>query len=282
MSEAWKMYYSYDDIKKIQKIELEMLKEFQRVCDTLEIPFFLYGGSLLGAVKYQGFVPWDDDLDIALLRDDYEKLIRLGPSILADGYELQHPRLTKRTPYPYIKLRKSGTKMVEYFFRNVKINHGVYFDIYPIDNISDSDSEIEAERKRVLFLCRVLRRKQSYSLFTPERTLKNAIRFPINVFMHVALKVVPQIWIMNLIDKIMQKHNSEKTCRQGNLFYPRPVNYFDGIKPFISSEFEEIDVLLPKGYELNLKNRYGDINLLPPENERVGHRPYILELDCGE
>ena len=96
MTEAWEAYYTEKELKMIQKIELDSLDVLSKVCEKLNIKFFLYGGSLLGAVKYGGFVPWDDDLDVALVRKDYEKLIKEGPALLPEGYELQEPRLNKK------------------------------------------------------------------------------------------------------------------------------------------------------------------------------------------
>ena len=132
MADAWNDYYTEENLKKIQKIELCSLDVLEEICKKLNIRFFLYGGSLLGAIKYQGFVPWDDDLDIAMLRADYEKFIREGPKLLPENYEIQHPKTNKRTPYHYIKFRRTDTALVEYRNHKIKMNHGVYFDIYPI------------------------------------------------------------------------------------------------------------------------------------------------------
>ena len=76
MSDAWSEYYTPEEIKRIQEIELQSLDVLKSVCEKLRIRFFMYGGSLIGTVKYSGFVPWDDDLDIAMLREDYERFIK--------------------------------------------------------------------------------------------------------------------------------------------------------------------------------------------------------------
>lgn len=278
MRDAWREYYTNSDIEKIHRIELELLNEFRSICDKLDISFFLYGGSMLGAIKYGGFVPWDDDLDVAMMRSDYNKLIKYGPSLLSPKYEFQHPVLTPKSPYPYLKLRKNGTKMVEYVYRNLRINHGVYFDIYPIDNISDSDDEIEAERVELLKYIKILQKKQTYSLNAPPETIMDYIHIVYNFMLFVFLKLVPTKLIMRLIDSVMTRHNDERTKRQGNLFFPKPVNYFNEIFPLIKVRFESMDINIPQGYQINLFNRYGDISVLPPASKRVGHKPYILDL----
>ena len=279
MKEAWAEYYTKDELAEIQKIELESLDVFSETCKKLNIDFFLYGGSLLGAVKYGGYVPWDDDLDVALVRKDYEKLLREGPALLPEGYELQEPRNNKRTPYPYAKLRRSNTTMVEYMFRNVKINHGVYFDIYPIDNLPNDDEELEKTRKKILKLTFILQRKQTASLFEPIKGWKSGIRQLIFYGEHILYQLIPHQLLVKTMNSIMTKYNYTQTHRQGNFFYPEPVNYFNGIYPPEEIMFEGRKMLIPKGYEINLKNRYGDITEDPAEEDRVGHRPYLLKLD---
>ncbi len=282
MKEAWRTYYTEQELAEIQKIELESLDVLSKVCKTLKIDFFLYGGSLLGAVKYGGFVPWDDDLDVALLRSDYEKLLKEGPSLLPEGYELQEPRLNKRTPYPYTKLRKKDTVMVEYMYRNININHGVYFDIYPIDNLPDDDEELSKLQKQLLKIVLVWQRRQTASLNCPVKGIKKSIRKCLELAKHILFRMIPHRYLINKMNDIMTKYNDTETLRQGNLFFPKPVNCFDGIYPLIEVEFEGRKMLIPKGYEINLENRYGDITQEPPEEDKVGHRPYILNLNLEE
>jgi phosphorylcholine metabolism protein LicD len=94
--------------------------------------------------------------------------------------------------------------------------------------------------------------------------------------------MIPQKWIIDKIDAIMTKNNEKPCKRQGNLFFPKAINYFDGIYPALKVNFEKREVYIPKGYEVNLKNRYGDIREDPPEEARVGHRPHILNLNSED
>ncbi len=279
MTGAWQTYYTKEEIEAIQNIELKSLDVLSEVCQKLDISFFLYGGSLLGAVKYGGFVPWDDDLDIALVRKDYDKLIAEGAALLPDGYELQEPRLNKKTPFPYAKLRKTDTVMVEYMYRNIKINHGVYFDIYPIDNLPDDEEELIKNQKEILRLTRLLQRRQTSSLFSPGRGWHTVIRKCFMLAKSLCIRLIPHRYVVNKMNSVMTKYNGVDTKRQGNYFFSQPKNYFDGIFPPIEVEFENRKMLIPKGYEVNLKNRYGDIRKDPPEEKRIGHRPYVLVLN---
>ncbi len=278
MAQKWQEIYSIEEIKKIQRIELESLKVFSAVCEKLNIKFFLYGGSLLGAVKYNGFVPWDDDLDVALLREDYEKLIKLGPFLLPEKYELQHPSINKYTPYPYIKFRRTDTEMVEYINHKVKINHGVYFDIYPIDNVPDDDIIYAKQHKKLLFIMNLFSLRQSYLLSRPINDIVSFIKAVVKWGLFVILHLIPHSFFVKKFDEIMTEFNSEDTKRQGNYFHKEPTNHFDGVNPPITVLFENMEMLIPNGYKVNLENRYGDISKLPPEEERFGHIAYLLEL----
>lgn len=277
MAEAWNDYYTDYEIMRIQAIELQSLDVLEEVCKKLGIRFFLYGGSLLGAVKYQGFVPWDDDLDIAMLRPDYEKLIKEGPSLVPSEYELQHPRINKRTPYSYIKFRRKDTALVDYRNHKVKINHGVYFDIYPIDNLPDDynaylKQKLDFDKWVYIFLLR-----QNYRLDNKMSSWKDLLRISVRLCQSAVARLLPLRCVIGRIEAISTRYNDQVTIHQGNLTFPKAVNFFDGVE-FEETQFEGRKVYIPSGYRINLLNRYGDINRLPPIDKRVGHKAYILDL----
>ncbi len=277
MSEKWREYYSDYEIKKIQSLLLESLKVFIEICEKLDIEFMLYGGTLLGAVKYKGFVPWDDDIDLALLRKDYDKLIKFGPALLPKEYEILHPSINKATPFPYVKFIRKDIRFAEYHTHKLKI-HGIYFDIYPIDNLPDDDKLLYKEHKKFQTIVRLFSLRQSKYLYHPVNSLNDVFKAIIKTSIHFVLRLIPHRYFVNKMYKIMTKYNDITTKRQGNYFYPKPVNYFYGIYPMKKLLFEGFELKIPNGYEINLFNRYGDISKLPPEENRIGHKPYILEI----
>ena len=277
MSNTWNEYYTDDEIKQIQNIEIRSLDILDDVCKKLNIRFFMYGGSLLGAVKYQGFVPWDDDLDIAMLRDDYEKFIREGPALLPEKYEIQHPKTNKRTPYSYIKFRRTDTALVEYRNHKLKVNHGVYFDIYPIDNLPD-DYTAYMQQKLVFDKWNLIfQTRQNYRLEKSVSSLKDALRLAIRFCQSIVARFLPLSYVIGKIDRISTLYNNQPTINKGNLTFPKLGNFFNGAD-FKEVQFEGRPVYIPSGYQINLRNRYGDINRLPPVDKRVGHKPYVLDL----
>lgn len=277
MEGKWNEIYTENEIRKIQKVELESLKVFIKICKQLDIDFMLYGGTLLGAIKYKGFVPWDDDLDIALMRKDYDKLIELGPALLPKEYEIQHPSINKITPFPYIKFRRKDTMLVEYHLHKLNINHGIYFDIYPIDNIPDDDELMKKQSEDFQSIVRLFSYRQIKYISRPVNSIKDFIKAVVKNAIYLILRCIPHKWFVRKMYRIMTKYNKITTKRQGNYFHPKPDNYFDGIYPLIEISFEGFSLKIPQGYEINLFNRYGDISKLPPEEERFGHKAYILK-----
>ena len=126
----------------IQKVELDMLRNFVQICDALGLTYYLVCGSALGAVKYKGFIPWDDDVDVALPRADYERFCDQAPDFLPEGIFLQNFRTDHAYPRIYSKLRNSSTTYIEKTTKHIKMNHGAFIDIFPLDGYPSSEKDI--------------------------------------------------------------------------------------------------------------------------------------------
>ena len=114
----------------LQKIEFEMLKEFVRICDELNLRYYLVCGSALGAAKYGGFIPWDDDVDVALPRPDYDVFCQRAQDMLPKHLFLQNHKTDPNYPMIFSKIRHSGTTYVEKSLAKLNMNHGIYTDIF--------------------------------------------------------------------------------------------------------------------------------------------------------
>lgn len=123
------------EMKKIWAVALDQLIEFDRVCKKYNLKYFLAYGSLLGAIRHKGFIPWDDDMDVLMLREDYDKLLKLGDEFQYP-YFLQTPYSDPGYFFSYAKLRNTNTTCITTQFRYQKINWGQNFDIFPLDNIA--------------------------------------------------------------------------------------------------------------------------------------------------
>ena len=127
---------------EIQKILLELLKIFVDICQEYDLQYFLVAGSALGAVKYQGFIPWDDDIDVAMPRADYEKFLQLAPEKLPQWCFMQNYKTDPAFPHVFTKLRNSNTTFIEKGMAKLPINPGMYIDIFQIDGYPENAKEI--------------------------------------------------------------------------------------------------------------------------------------------
>ena len=139
-----------NDIKSLQLICLEILKEIDRVCKKHNILYWLDSGSMLGAVRHNGFIPWDDDLDIAMFRDDYNRFLEIASKELKENYFLQTHQTDSEYPLFFAKVRRNNTFIDEKRYRRLNIHKGIYVDIFPVDKLG---SNIKVAKKH----CRKLR-----------------------------------------------------------------------------------------------------------------------------
>ncbi len=121
----------------IQKEELRILIEFDRICRKHNIKYSLSYGTLIGAIRHQGFIPWDDDIDVGMLREDYEVFLEKGQKLLQSDLFLQTCYTDPKYPQVYAKIRKNNTSFVETTVKNIQMHHGIYIDVFPFDYYND-------------------------------------------------------------------------------------------------------------------------------------------------
>lgn len=133
MSESHQLTSS--ELAELHQALLKLLLEFDRVCRYAGIPYQLGAGTLLGAVRHRGFVPWDDDIDVCLLRSDYERFLKVASNLLAPGFFLQHQGVESKYPHLFAKLRLDHTEFITPEYQNLGIHQGIYIDIFPFDEV---------------------------------------------------------------------------------------------------------------------------------------------------
>lgn len=260
----------------LQKIELEILKHAIRICDELNLTYYLVCGSALGAVKYQGFIPWDDDVDIALPRSDYEVFCQNAQQLLPEHLFLQNWRTEKFFPAIFSKLRDSRTTYIEKSMAHLPIHHGVYIDVFPIDGYPDSPKkQVHVERVKKLFT--LLTR----GCFDLERSWKENLFYRVEKIL--SLHNHPDLFA-HLFEKTITAYPPEQSaiwCNHGNwqgsLEYAPVWHYGEGRL----ANFEGLQVRIPQNYDEYLTQKYGNWrNELPPE-QQVGHHFYTV-CDCNQ
>ena len=126
------------NFEKLKKIEIELLLSFIEITKKYNLKYFLLGGTCLGAVRHNGFIPWDDDIDVGLPREDYEVFLKVAQAELPENVFLQNGNTDPEYTLNFAKLRNSDTTFMEQSFKNYKINHGVYIDVFPLDGYKNS------------------------------------------------------------------------------------------------------------------------------------------------
>ncbi len=254
-----------DVLYKLHMCELEILNEVKRICDSKGLTFFIAYGSLLGAVRHKGFIPWDDDLDIAMPRQDYQKFIEIAPVELSSSFFLQTSKLDSSYPKPFAKVRKKNTAFVEEVIKDINTPHEIYIDIFELDNVSSSFG-INALKAWALENLNFYLSNKRYGR---KKKLKR----------EYLLAIFPDSLIISLEDKLMRGKG------------PFLTNFFAyGIKketikvtdyfPVRELEFEGYILPVPNNYMHILKQIYGeDCMQLPPESKRITHTPVRISFD---
>lgn len=273
------MKYSPEQLKKLHEAEIEIFSEISRICENNNIQYFGFYGTALGAVRHKGFIPWDDDMDIAMFREDYERFLAIAPSQLKPGYSLQHFSTEHDTPTYFAKVRKDGTKFIESYLKHLNIHHGIYVDIFPLDKVPID----EKQRKRhfvhrqfwlQLFIAKTLRTTAEHVACKPHvRFLANTFR----TFLHILLKPVKKSFVFDHLDMCVKKYSDSDSSYVAYCDALWTWNS-DDFFPLEKIQFENCLIPIPRNYDEVLKIRYGDYMTIPPEDKQISHLPY--ELSC--
>lgn len=140
-------------LRQLQKTELSILKRFKQICDKHHLRYYLYGGTLLGAVRHEGFIPWDDDVDVCMPYSDYEIFLNVAKKELGEDYFLQTSESDKHFVAPFAKIRLNNSTFLDSKFAKRHINHGIWIDIFPLIYTSDL---IANKQKRILKICKAI------------------------------------------------------------------------------------------------------------------------------
>lgn len=276
--------------KEVWAVELDLLQEFMRVCNKYGLKYCADGGTLLGAIRHHGFIPWDDDLDIAMLRSDFEKLNEVAPAEFKAIF-WQTEETDKGSARGHAQLRNSDTTGIiktEYERqRNNNFNQGIFIDIFPFDTVVDDEEKLaeqDLKRMELLTKYREILDSGDYFYYKPwvdevgkrHFNLKKACRH----FKHKLLRdsYVP---IYNQFIKEITRYNDIDNSKYvADLCMPLPIKRirrfradFDNLKE-VDFEFLEIPVFA--NYDRNLKMLYGN-DYMTPINTNSEHGGLILD-----
>ncbi len=273
--------YDQDTLKMIQAIELEMLKDFDSLCETNEIDYFCWAGTAIGVLRHKGFIPWDDDIDIGLFRNDYEKLLKCVEQQLGDKYYLLNTENDPDYPLMTTRMVLKGTKFQEECFKNLPCNFGIFLDLYCYDYVSDN----EKDRKKTCFTA-WLKSKFMILCATGDPVIyktgfAGAIMKHACSFMHFLLKAmgIKPFLFYKSIEKNLKK-NPKPTKRIAFQFDTKLHSCLFEVKDIFPTKrmvFEDTTIKCPAEIEKITELGYGDFMKLPPPEKRHNHPPYLLD-----
>lgn len=258
------------EIDELKKIQLDILNCFDTFCRKNNLHYWLDYGTLLGAVRHHGYIPWDDDLDIGMLRKDYEIASQLFNQQTSEPIAFMTPHNKDDYRYPFGKLICTNTILYEYGKDGIKT--GVYIDVFPYDNCPSNEKTM----KRVFHKRNLLGRLRRLKL--PMRREVSGIKKAVYVIGSYLMRLIPN----NLIEKELDK-NAKRFESMESEFVCDFVDPYDSrclkipkqlFMDFTEVQFESGKYPAPKDYDYWLRSYYGDYMTLPPIDERVGHHVF--------
>ena len=273
--------YTKEELRKLQRVQTKMLKYIDEFCENNNIEYFIVAGTVLGAVRHGGFIPWDDDIDIGMTRENYEKFIDIASKEMKGPYFLQCLKTEPNTPYVYAKVRLDNSMFVEYCNRNVHSHKGIYIDVFPYDNTPDDRNEYAKWFAKLQKMIRIFAYTSTPDISEKPNNFKQEIKSIIRRMIHIIFKCVNKKKLFNKIHKEFIKYNNEETKAISCGCFPEMYRMYslrETVFPLKKIKFEDIYVYAPKDEDLYLTNMYGNYMEMPPTEKRVGHRPYKFKL----
>lgn len=260
-----------DKLRQLQLFEMKMLLDVIHVCDRNNIQYYLSSGTLLGAVRHSGFIPWDDDIDIEIPIDDYRKFLKIAQSELGNEYFVQNYMTDPNYNFAYTRIRKNNTTMLDPYHSSYKIHHGVWIDVFPLVAVNPGLSlSLKRGILKVSNFVQIQNKIDSHKEEFQEK-LGPVGMFAMNVFSKLPMKTRQRIheFLLNLVFNANPAKCSHRANVWGNITTVFPKEVYEGESPKIEFEGEMLHV--PHEYIRYLEIKYNDYMKLPPVEERCGH-----------
>lgn len=267
------------EINELQKIQLSMLKDFDAVCQRHRISYQLFSGTALGAVRHKGFIPWDDDIDVVMLREDYERFFDSASKELDSNKYYVQREFSEHWPMFFSKLRLNGTTYIEkYHSHDARIHQGIYIDIFPCDNLSDN----RLIQKLQYIASKIVIAKSLYARgYETNSTVKKC-------FMQFC-RILPT----KPFKRLCIRRNDSSSLKVHTFFgggkkFERSIFLREWFEQSVKMRFEDSEFPVSAHYDEMLRVMYGDYMIMPTLEQRVCKRhaaivdinkPYTFHLE---
>lgn len=269
-------YKVIEKTKKIWAVELDLYSELERVCTKYDIKFTVFAGTLLGAIRHNGFIPWDDDFDVCFERKEYNKLLKVAEKEFQYPYFFQNSRTDRQFFIGYSRLRNSQTTGIIKWNSDPNYNNGIYIDIYVLDGYTESKIKLKrqlVERNIVQKLCKLYHYKSVQKNGLKEKSMSVGQKF--------LSKVISYECLLDLYDRILQRYSDDA---ERLTMLTDDIKWLDlywcnknDLRNIDRHKYEMIEVNIPKKYDEILNHMYGDYMIYPPVEKRgVWHEDWLI------
>ena len=273
--------YEAEQLKKLQEYELEILKDFIDVCKKNNLLYIGLAGTCLGAVRHNGFIPWDDDIDVAMPYEDYLKLNEIFEEKFKDKYTVVNAQ--KYDDYPLINehIIFNGTKFVTDDAKHLKYPQGIYLDVFPLYKSPKDEALRKKHYMKAWILGKLLiLREIPFPVVPFTGFMRKVIHIATFCISKIIRLFISQKKLYDIILNLSLKYQNAEDYIYEYYFDSKPgLEYFykEDLSPLKELPFEELMLNFPNNTDVILTRNYGDYMQLPPKEKRVGHAPSVLE-----
>lgn len=270
--------YDEKTLKHLQQVELKILKYFIEVCEKNDLTYFMYAGSLLGVIRHEGFIPWDDDIDVIMFREDFEKLNKIFEKDIDDKYKFFNVLNEETYHYTWGRLTLKDTLFREWWGDQVDYTPNIFIDIFILDNVPSNKFKKFIHKWKSF----ALNQMTMYSILKYENQSK--IKQIIQDAIYYMLKIIPvsTMTIKKKCVKSFSKYQHDdciEVCDFPSENQMQMSFRTDWVPPK-KGKFEDIEVKIPNNYDKILRMDFNEYMELPPEDSRFNPAPE--EIDFGK
>lgn len=279
--------YDKETLEKVQRTQAQILKDVLEVCEKHGIDTFIIFGSAIGVVRHKGFIPWDDDIDIGMFREDFNRFKKIAEKELSDKYEILSCETNPNYACTVTHFQKKGTKFISKDVVKCDYTPGINIDIFIYDHLADSFLARKYQYFTTWFLGRLLFLSGKGTPFIPYKGIKKNIAEGICRLTRVFLRIfhITPRKIYRRFQIESQRYNKKET--EYYVAFETPRSWTNAMKisdvyPLKKVPFRDFEVNIPKNTHKLLERIFGDYMQLPPEDKRINHRPAVIDFGKEE
>lgn len=273
------MNYREDELRRLQDALYETLGEVDRICKKHGIRYFVTGGTAIGAYFWQKILPWDDDVDVGMMRQDYERFAKVAQQEMGDRFFLQTPETEPHTPFFFMKVRMNGSRFSESTFRHIRMHQGIYVDIFPFDRIPRQPWLERLQHRLLYFLnglfiaTEIWQWQHCGKCDIPEPRKRGWLPC---FFTRVLITLLSKQTIYNIMYRVQTAFNGRNLPLCKNIITKSERVPVRDVEQAQTVRLGPLQVSAPRDLLLYLNNHYGSVRKDIPDEMKISHRPEEL------